>query len=173
MPPSQKNFDRFLPVARKWAAVFDVPLAYVLTIARIESSFNPQASNQNDRAAPHGGAWGPMQMLETTARDLAKTFGRSPVPEVKEAMKRWHGKGVDLCDLDLGTMFGAWYLARLTLEFDTLPLVAAAYHAGPGTVRKLVAQGLDEEDLVAKLGPFSRQYVASATKTLPTYETIA
>ncbi len=95
--------------------------ALILAIIEQESDFNPRAYNPND---PNGGAWGLMQMLLPTARDMG-----------------YAGDGPGLFDpptaIALGVAYIGWirgYLASRGVGGDQA--VIAAYNAGVGNVAK-------------------------------------
>jgi soluble lytic murein transglycosylase-like protein len=161
-------------LAQKWAGLFGVDPVAVLSIAGVESDFNPNTENHNDRAEPKGGAWGMMQILPGTAHDLVTLLkaGRG-VQHLTAGPARHNGQlavvGVlqrydqtnarSLLDPELNVMLGAYYVARLAREFGDFKLVAAAYHQGPGKVRQMVKAGQAIPD---NLPPFGKEYVALA-----------
>lgn len=148
-------------LAVKWAGVFGVPVSYVLTIIERESGFNPNSTNMNERAQPKGGAWGLMQETYDTAVDDKKHLLRSQFasnPQVRETLAKWDGLPDHLLDPDINVMFGTFHLSTLVREFKTMQNVAAAYHQGAATVRRLLAQDGD----LRNIKPLGRVYVANA-----------
>lgn len=154
-------------LAVKWGDLFGIPPDFAVRIASIESAFHPQTKNMNERAAPLGGAWGPMQVVLVTAKDIAAKLYGSNNPVVLATLNRaWHGAGSDLFDPDLGMMMGTWYLAQLYHEFQAWPLVAAAYQQGPGKVRSVLKKGATASTISSYLPPHGREYVAMAQKAV-------
>ena len=150
-------------LADKWGNVFSVPPAWIEALTKIESSQIPSKVNLSDRNIKQGGAWGLLQITHTTAKDLAEWIARSRRKAVHDVLKdKWHGAPQDLLDPELNVMLAAYYLGRLRREFDDFGTVAAAYHQGPATVRKLLRtpKGLD------RLKQYGKMYVAKAQKTL-------
>lgn len=87
--------------------------AFVLGIARQESSFDPQARSG-------AGARGMMQLMPGTAAGLARRLGQS------------YSAG-DLDDPVYNMRLGAYYLGQLVDQFSgSYVMAAAAYNAGPG-----------------------------------------
>jgi len=161
---------RDLPLARrlatKWGELWGVPNSIVLPIMKIESDFRPGLSNRSERAELRGGAWGLMQVTGATGRDIIDKLANSIKPEVQRTLKLWTGRPADLLQPELNVMLGTWYLAQLWREFKTLPLVAAAYHQGPGKVRELQAAG---KDVPTNVGPNGQIYVARAIEAGKVY----
>lgn len=99
--------------------------AFILSIIRKESGFNV------DQKSP-AGAIGLMQILESTARNIALENNLAPLPKNAEQHLKNPKHNMKL---------GCTYLDNLYEWFDgSLPLIAAAYNAGPGSVRKWVKQ---------------------------------
>ncbi|MGH7339161.1 MAG: transglycosylase SLT domain-containing protein, partial [Candidatus Rokuibacteriota bacterium] len=95
------------------------------------------------------------------AKDWAPALRKSKDAVVKATVARWNGTGEGLLNPDINVMFGAYFLGRLTKEFGEFKHVAAAYHQGPGTVRKVLAA---KQPIPSGLPPKGRAYVASALK---------
>jgi Transglycosylase SLT domain len=152
-----------LPYVKKWTGIFtSAKPDLVLTIMRLESNFTPTEVNQTERALPGGGAWGVMQVLKTTADGIAQQLRSNGNPEVQKTVKKYDGTGQSVLDPDVGSLFGTYYLDRLAREFNgDFNVVVAAYQAGPGHVKKALAEGKAYD---AYLGPLNHQYVAAANK---------
>lgn len=96
---------------------------FILSIIRKESGFNV------DQKSP-AGAIGLMQILAPTAHNIVLENKLSPLPLNVEAHLKNPTHNMKL---------GCVYLDNLFEWFDgSLPLVAAAYNAGPGSVRKWI-----------------------------------
>lgn len=99
-----------------YAKKFNVSESLVLAIMRAESQFN------KDALSPVG-ARGLMQVMPYTATQLAKLLGEPAILDQ------------DLLLPDVNIRLGSRYLSRLEKKFqDQVPLVAAAYNAGPHRV---------------------------------------
>lgn len=157
-------------LARKWGGVFGVPEAIIMTIASIESSFHPDTVNLSERAVPLGGAWGPLQVTLTTAKGIAKSLAGSSSADVRATLARWDGTGEGLNGLDhldVGVMFGAYYLGKLVKEFGPdIALVSGAYQQGPGKIRQVLAAGGTVPDSLPEHG---KAYVTSALERYGRY----
>ncbi len=102
---------------REIFGVFGVP-ADMLSLALVESGFNPHATSPDDAA----GIW---QLLDSTAR----RYNIRITPWVDERR-----------DPDKSTRAAARYLADLYHRFKSWPLVLAAYNAGPGLVQRAMRE---------------------------------
>jgi soluble lytic murein transglycosylase len=92
----------------------DVDLALLYGIARQESRFSPDIVSS-------AGAVGLMQLMPRTARWVANQLGRSDF------------RATAIADVELNTLFGAYYFKYWLDRLDHMPaLAAAAYNAGPG-----------------------------------------
>jgi soluble lytic murein transglycosylase len=92
----------------------DVDVSLLYGIARQESRFSPDIVSS-------AGAVGLMQLMPGTARWVAKQLGRSDF------------RAASIADVELNTLFGAYYFKYWLDRLDRLPaLAAAAYNAGPG-----------------------------------------
>jgi soluble lytic murein transglycosylase len=102
-----------VPAATRWK----VAPTLVYSFIRKESAFDPDAVS-------HANAFGLMQLLPRTARRILDARGEgedSPPPDLFQPAT----------NIDLGT----WYVGALAERFQgQLPLVAAAYNAGPPPV---------------------------------------
>jgi soluble lytic murein transglycosylase-like protein len=147
---------RFAKLAARWGAAWGIPSAWIMAIASVESGFRPEVANRSERAMKRGGAWGYMQITRDTARWLLEARPGDFLP-YKATAAKFDGTGPSLLDPDLNIMLAARYLALLRREFRTFAATAAAYHSGPATVRKLLAQG---KRLPEGLGPRGQQAFA-------------
>ncbi len=97
----------------------------------VESRFNSKAKSP-------AGARGLMQLMPATAAYLAKRMGE---------------RSARAYDPEFNVRAGALYLAEMKHKFGDEQLAVAAYHAGPGNVKKWVAAG-------QKFPEYSNAYVA-------------
>ena len=96
----------------------------IAAIIRVESNFRPKAVSPK-------GAIGIMQIMPNTAEWILKQkdFGTISVEQAGN-------------EAYAGISLGAWYVNELQRQFDgKLPLMLAAYNAGPGKVRQWLAEG--------------------------------
>ena len=138
------------------------PRAVVLAIARQESAFKPGARSGV-------GAMGLMQMMEPTARGVAKRAGIT----YDEARLRG--------DAAFNAQLGAYHLGELLSEYKGSHILAfAAYNAGGGNVAQWIgAYGdprrgdIDPVDWVERI-PFTetRNYVQHVVENLLMYKTL-
>ncbi len=138
-----------------FANQFSVAPELVWSIMRAESHFKP------DVMSPVG-ARGLLQLMPNTAQQVARMLGREdPIPLV------------ELLNPDLNIKLGSRYLLRLSTKFkSSLPLVAAAYNAGPHRVANwLINFGHLEMDEFIEHIPFfeTRNYVKKVTRNFATY----
>ncbi len=133
----------------KASGKFSVASEWVWAIMRAESLYKP------DVVSPVG-AKGLMQLMPFTANNLRKLAGESTV------------EPNDLLNPEININLGAQYLARLGQKFKgQLPLVAAAYNAGPHRVEGwLVNFGHLETDEFVEHIPFleTRNYVKKVVR---------
>jgi soluble lytic murein transglycosylase len=113
-------------------------------VMRRESLFDPLARSSV-------GALGLMQLMPSTARNVASSLG----------MKR--PRKSDILRVENNIRFGTQYLRNVMNRFDNnVALAAAAYNAGPGNVRKWLPRDQTmEADLWVETVPFkeTRNYV--------------
>ncbi len=102
------------PLINKYAGVFKCDPLWVMAIIKVESGFLPGARSSR-------GAVGLMQILPSTAREIA--------PEIGVVIEN----DDDLKDPDTNLHLGVYYLTKLQFLFpDDDVAVLAAYNAGPG-----------------------------------------
>lgn len=117
------------------AEQYGVPAALALAV------MNQESGGRAGLVSPKG-ARGPMQLMPGTARDLG-------VQNIDDPEQNIDG--------------GVRYLKRLLDEFGDVKLAAAAYHAGPGAVRK--AGGVpDTNDGLIKTGAYADSIISRARK---------
>jgi soluble lytic murein transglycosylase len=134
------------PLINKYAGEFKCDPLWVMAIIKVESGFLPHARSTR-------GAVGLMQLLPTTAREIA--------PEVGVQIQ----SDDDLKDPDINLHLGVYYLTKLQQMFpDDEVAVLAAYNAGPGATSQW-RQGkpvLETNDIAY---PETRKFVKSVERT--------
>lgn len=133
----------YLDLVKEQAAATALDPYLLFAIIREESAFDKEAVSR-------AGARGLMQLLPTTAKEVAL--------ELKLHEVSWDGLEIPSINLTLGTR----YLARLLQEFGDLVHTLAAYNAGPQAVRQWLLRfgPLPAEEFVEEI-PFqeTRNYV--------------
>ncbi|MBD1372798.1 lytic transglycosylase domain-containing protein [Hazenella sp. IB182357] len=95
----------------------------VMAVIRVETKFEPDKRS-------HVGAQGLMQLMPGTVEDAIERGYFSP--SVRDYIE----------DPATNIQMGSWYIAALTREFEgNKVVVAAAYNAGPGNVKKWLKNG--------------------------------
>ena len=142
--PAPENSRDLVPQLKRVFKEEGVPTELVW-LAEVESSMNPRARNP-------GGAAGLFQFMPATA----KRFGLRSVPfdERKNPEK--------------SARAAARYLKFLYGEFNSWPLALAAYNAGEGRVKELLAKhkGDSFEDIESSLPLETRLYVPKVAATI-------
>lgn len=124
-------------------------------VIKQESSGKPKALGSVVNVG-HGDerAEGLMQILPSTAKDIAKELG----------VKKY-----DLKDPETNKLFGTYYLKKLLTQFDgDMELALTAYHTGPGRVENLlkIHKGSSLKDIRKHLGPVGRKYAQEVISRL-------
>lgn len=151
-------FDAAFPIV-DLGATGSIERALALALAKQESSFNAGAVSTSN-------ALGLMQLLPTTARDVA---GRLKVPFVESKLTRDPAYNVQL---------GSQYLSEMLQRFGgSYELALAAYNAGPNRVARWIEAGGDPRtariDMVdwIEMMPFreTRNYVQRIMEAVTVY----
>jgi soluble lytic murein transglycosylase len=141
----------------KTASAQDIPPEWIWAIMRAESLY------KTDVVSPVG-AKGLMQLMPFTARNLAR-LGDNKTFKIEE-----------LIDPAVNISLGGQYLSRLGRQFHgSLPLVAAAYNAGPHRVQSwLISFGHLEADEFIEHIPYieTRNYVKKVVLNHSSYRLI-
>lgn len=141
----------------KYASMLALPLDWIWGIMRSESQY------KSDAISPVG-ARGLMQIMPETARQVARLAGEQNF--VVQSLN----------DPEVNIRLGAHYLQRLGKRFDRqLPLVAAAYNAGPHRVENWLAGfgNLETDEFIEHI-PFleTRNYVKKVVKNYGIYQNL-
>jgi len=112
---------------------------FILAIIQTESAFNPEAVS-------NVGAFGLMQLMPATAREIAY--------EVKIP---YEGK-ITLSKPDVNVRMGTYYLFKMMLMFKDVRLALVAYNCGPGFVQEMQRRGikLPEEYVDTVMGNYEK-----------------
>jgi soluble lytic murein transglycosylase len=141
----------------KYSKEFDVPMEFILSIMRAESSYRAQATSPV-------GALGLMQVMPQTGRRVADML-REKQFEPKSLLQPYQG-----------IRYGSRYMARLLGQFNrNIVLASAAYNAGPHRVKQWVTQfGELEVDEFIEHIPFveTRNYVKKVLAFTLIYRTV-
>ena len=127
--------------------------AMIWSIIRQESAFNQQITSS-------AGAQGLMQLMPTTARQIAHKL------HLRHVRHR-------LLTPAFNIRLGATYLATMMAKFDNLALAAAAYNAGPHRVNQwLKRTPIEDADAWIEAIPFheTRRYVQQVMAFVAVYE---
>lgn len=110
----------------KYAEEYDVDENLIYALIKAESNFNA-------KAVSHQNAKGLMQLMQSTAQDLAN---RSQVELTKD----------NILDPDININLGTQYIASLLNKYDSIEVALAAYNAGSGNVDKWIKNGTIKSD---------------------------
>ncbi len=110
----------------KYAKEYDVDENLIYALIKAESNFN-------EKAVSHQNAKGLMQLMQSTAQDLAN---RSQIKLTKE----------NILEPDININLGTQYIASLLTKYDSIEVALAAYNAGSGNVDKWIKNGTIKSD---------------------------
>lgn len=129
---------------------FGVEKSLVFSVVNVESGFNKTAISSK-------GAVGLMQLLPSTAEELAANLGM---------------KDFDLQNPEDNITLGTYYLSILSKKFENSDAALCAYNAGPANVtRWLQDEEKSEDGKILKEIPFveTRNYLQKIQKNLKYY----
>lgn len=134
------------PLINKYAGEYKFDPLWVMAIIKVESGFSPWAHS-------HRGAVGLMQLLPSTAREIAPEVGLT------------HFQDQDLKNPDINLHLGFYYLSKLKRLFpeDDVALLAA-YNAGPGITQQW-RKGKPTLDLEDIAYPETRRFIQQVERT--------
>ena len=104
---------------------YNVDKYLIFSIIKNESNFNNSISSNK-------GAKGLMQLLETTAAEVAGNIG--------------YVNGIDLSNPEINIEIGTKYYSTLYKKYQNAGLALAAYNAGSGNVDKWIETGIISKD---------------------------
>ena len=141
-------------IIEKYATQYGVDPLFVISVIREESNFLPQSES-------HKGAKGLMQLMPSTAQEVAKSLGD----------KTYSEEGLLIPEKNI--QYGTWYLASLQKAFaGNTTLVTAAYNGGRGHVQEWITSGqIDSKNIHIEDIPFkeTRDYVGRVLKSYEKY----
>ena len=114
----------------KYSNEYNVDENLVYAVIKAESNFNPNAKSSKN-------AIGLMQILESTAKDIAKQV------DIQLEDKELHNK---LHEVDLNINLGTKYLSILLERYQNIEIAITAYNAGIGTVDTWIEKGIIKAD---------------------------
>lgn len=133
-----KNFYviKYSEYVEKYSEEYEVDKYLIYACIKAESNFNEQAKSSK-------GAKGLMQLMDSTAKDIAKSLNIEIYDD-------------DLFDPDININLGTKYISKLMQKYQNTELALAAYNAGSGNVdswikeNKLKDDGSDVENIPFK-----------------------
>ena len=142
-------------IIEKYAERNNVSKELILSVIKQESVFDT-------RAHSFANAYGLMQLIPSTARELAALLSED------------YKNPQQLFDADFNVKLGSYYLKRLLKRYDNrYELVFSAYNAGPHRVKKwLKLQGSENQDMYIENIEFNetRNYVRLVLKNFWAYQ---
>lgn len=122
-----QNYQEFVSY---YANEYQVDENLVYAVIKAESNFNPDANS-------HKGAKGLMQLMEDTAKDVAKkTELTNSLDQITEM----------LGDPEVNIQLGTKYLSILLERYHNQEVALTAYNAGIGTVDNWIEKGIIKAD---------------------------
>lgn len=109
---------------------YDVEANLIFALIKAESNFNKDATSSRN-------AIGLMQLMEETAKDVAR---KNDIELNSENVKE------ELCDVYKNIEIGTCYLATLMEKYKNKEVALAAYNAGIGTVDGWIEKGIIKND---------------------------
>jgi soluble lytic murein transglycosylase len=129
VPLTREEVRRVVRVVDRAARRHGIDPLMVLAVIHVESRFDPWAVSPK-------GALGLMQLLPSTAREIAPRVGI-----------RWTSDDL-LFDPEINVALGAYYLKQMLQRFDgNLDAALAAYERGPGRLQMRLAKSVDDVPL--------------------------
>lgn len=121
---------KYSETVKKYSTEFNVDPNLVYAVIKAESNFNENATSSK-------GTKGLMQLMDLTAKDVAKKANLNLTQE--EISNR-------LLDVDLNICIGTKYLQILQEKYQNIELALTAYNAGIGTVDNWIEKGILKKD---------------------------
>lgn len=111
---------------KKYANEYNVDEYLIYAIIKAESNFEPKAES-------HRGAKGLMQLMYSTAEDIAKRINVNLNEE-------------NILEPDINIKLGTKYISMLIQKYNNINLALAAYNAGSGNVDGWIEKGTLKSD---------------------------
>ena len=123
----KKDYKEYV---QKYAQEYNVDENLIYALIKAESNFNSNAHSSK-------GAVGLMQLMENTAKDIAKKANVQLVgTEVRQ----------NLLDSETNINLGTKYLSILIEKYQNIEVAITAYNAGIGTVDNWIEKGIIKSD---------------------------
>lgn len=116
---------KYEDIINRYSEEYDVDKYLVLAIIKNESNFNKNSTSNKD-------AKGLMQLLDSTAKELAKEL------EIKDE--------INLFDEEINIRIGTYYISKLLKYYNNLYLAISAYNAGMGNVNRWIEDDIIKND---------------------------
>ena len=110
----------------KYAEEYGVKKELIYAIIKAESNFNPNAVSNKD-------AKGLMQLMDSTAEEIAQKAGITLTEE-------------NILEPDTNINLGTKYISSLLEKYKCIEIALAAYNAGSGNVDKWIKNGVIKSD---------------------------
>jgi len=111
--------EQIVVAVSEQSAAYDMDPWLILALIKVESNGNPLARSK-------AGALGLMQLLPSTAEDIAVELGHE-----------WNGEE-QLLTVDINVRYGVHYLRKLLDRFDNMQAAIAAYNWGPNHIARRI-----------------------------------
>ena len=116
----------YYDIVEKYSKEYNVDKYLIFAIIKAESNFKEDASSKK-------GAKGLMQLIDSTAEEVAKTINLDL-------------KNEDILNPDININLGTKYISSLLKKYENKELALAAYNAGSGNVDNWVKNGILKSD---------------------------
>ena len=117
-------------VVKVYQEKYEVEENLIFAVIKAESDFNKEAISSHN-------AIGLMQLMEETAKDVAR---KNDIPLDGEKVRE------ELLEVDKNIQIGTCYLSTLMQKYKNKEVALAAYNAGIGTVDGWIEKGIIQED---------------------------
>lgn len=116
----------YYDIVEKYSKEYNVDKYLIFAVIKAESNFKEDASSKK-------GAKGLMQLIDSTAEEVAKTINL----DIKDK---------DILNPDININLGTKYISSLLKKYENKELALAAYNAGSGNVDNWVKNGILKSD---------------------------
>ena len=147
--------QKYHSLVKQYSAQYDLDPYLVLAVIKTESNFNENVESNK-------GAKGLMQIMDSTAKEIAKKNNIELTDE-------------NILDPEINIEIGTIYLSQLIEKYNSVELAIAAYNAGHGNVDKWISQDtLKEDGTDAENIPFkeTNMYVRKVMRDWKIYKSI-